>query len=388
VTAQTVETTPEPLRAIVERKPLLDALRWVQRLSIPVRPHVPILASVVISVDRGGLTISGYDYDCYASMTIPCKGGGGVAAVSARVLADMLAALPPKSDVVMRAEGSRVVLSAGNVTFRLPTYDLTQIPTSPQLNLTVDRLLLCSGAGLKSMARVTCAVGRDQSLPVLTAVGIQQDKPSGRTAVVATDRYRMAWMDVGPVAAGWPQETDTVLVPARIFEQVASGFKDLPQVSVDYDHEHGLVRFDTPAASVIVRPIDGTFPKWRGLIPESFAVVFEVDRQELDTAVTQASVAAARNSPMWLNVTQDTVTIATGEAEHEDEPSGTVTIPGQCLEGGMADIGFTPAYLRAGLRALEGDRVQLSLQKLRPGVMRSTDDPAFTYLVMPVRRTE
>jgi DNA polymerase III subunit beta len=49
-------------------------------------------------------------------------------------------------------------------------------------------------------------------------------------------------------------------------------------------------------------------------------------------------------------------------------------------------VAFNPEFLIDGVEAITGDEVQLeTLDALKPATVRSTENPNFLYLLMPVR---
>ena len=80
----------------VERDVLADAVTWVAR-GLPARPPVPVLAGVLIEADEeGSLTLSAFDYEVSARITVPADvAEGGTALVLGRLLAGPDGAVRP-----------------------------------------------------------------------------------------------------------------------------------------------------------------------------------------------------------------------------------------------------------------------------------------------------
>ena len=81
----------------VERDVLAEAVTWVAR-GLPTRPPVPVLAGVLLVADaEGTMTLSAFDYEVSASITIPADvDEPGTVLVLGRLLADISRNLPAR----------------------------------------------------------------------------------------------------------------------------------------------------------------------------------------------------------------------------------------------------------------------------------------------------
>src|SRR5215217_1381509 len=200
----------------VERDVLAEAVTWVAR-GLPARPPVPVLAGVLVDANpEGTLTLSAFDYEVSARVTVAADvSDGGTVLVSGRLLADISRNLPNKPvDVI--AEGPKVAVTCGSSRFSLLTMPVDDYPTLPQMpqasgSVSGDVFTLAVG-------QVTVAAGRDDTLPILTGVRLEID--GSRITMLATDRYRLAmrtldWSPEGADAAA------VALVPARTLADTA-----------------------------------------------------------------------------------------------------------------------------------------------------------------------
>ncbi len=143
---------------------------------------------------------------------------------------------------------------------------------------------------------------------------------------------------------------------------------------------------------IATRLIDGVFPNYRQLLPDSYEHRFELDKDDFLGVARRVGLLAQKNAPLRLKfapaddegpsrlvvraVTQDV-----GQAEEQLE----IDYAGEAFE-----IGFNHAYLIDGVEAVDGDRIRLELTSpLRPGLVSGVgaEDEAheFVYLIMPIR---
>jgi DNA polymerase-3 subunit beta len=129
------------------------------------------------------------------------------------------------------------------------------------------------------------------------------------------------------------------------------------------------------------RRIDGQFPNYKQLLPESFEVEVSTPRMPLLEVIRRAGVMAQRNAPLRLRFAEGELSVSAQTQDvGEARESLQIEYAGEPLE-----IGFNPDFLRDGLEAVSGDTVQLRLiNPLRPGLLSSPDE-SFWYLIMPIR---
>ena len=176
----------------VEREVLAEAVTWVAR-GLPARPPVPVLAGILIEAnDEGTVTLSAFDYEVSARLTIPAEvSESGTVLVLGRLLADISRNLPNKP-VDVEVQGSKVQVVCGSSRFSLlqmPSDDYPTLPTSPEPSGSIDGHLFT-----QAVSQVSVAADRGDTLPILTGVRVEIE--GDKMTLLATDRYRLAMREL------------------------------------------------------------------------------------------------------------------------------------------------------------------------------------------------
>lgn len=374
----------------VERDVLAEAVAWTAR-SIPTRPGtLPQLSGVLITTGTDGLTMSGFDYETSARVTIPADvADAGQVLVSGRLLADISRALPNKP-VDVSLDGAKLAVTCGSSRFSLqtmPVEDYPALPEMPEVVGTVDNEVFAS-----AVSQAVTAAGRDDMLPVLTGVKIEIEGPT--LSLLATDRFRLSLRELQ-----WhPAQSDltaSALVPARVLADVAKSTSSGGELSIALGKQgagDGLIGFESSAAGgrrrTTTRLIEGAFPNVRQLFPNTSDITALVEVAALIDSARRVALVAGRNTPIRLAFTDGMVTLEAGngeEAQASESLEATVT-------GGDITIGFNPTYLLDGLGAITGSHVQIAMtQPARPAALASMSaadaapETDFRYLLMPLR---
>jgi DNA polymerase-3 subunit beta len=169
------------------------------------------------------------------------------------------------------------------------------------------------------------------------------------------------------------------IIPARALQELtrlAAGADDV-QLGVHENH----VIFAAGDVWLTSRRIDGQFPNYKQLLPESFEIEIATPRIALLEVVRRAGLMAQRNAPLRLRFADGELTVS---AQTQDVGEATESLPIE-YAGEELEIGFNPDFLRDGLEAVASDVVQLKLiNRLRPGLIDAPDE-SFWYLIMPIR---
>lgn len=369
----------------VERDVLAEAVAWAAR-SLPARPPVPVLAGLLLKAEEGKLSLSGFDYEVSARVSVEADvEEDGTVLVSGRLLADICRALPNRP-VEISTDGVRATVLCGSSRFTLHTLPVEEYPALPQMPTatgTVPGEVFASAA-----AQVAIAAGRDDTLPVLTGVRIEIE--GDRVTLASTDRYRFAvreflWKPENPDASA------VALVPAKTLLDTAKSLTSGDTVTLALSGSgagEGLIGFEGAGRLTTTRLLEGDLPKYRTLFPTEFNSIAVIETAPFVEAVKRVALVAERNTPVRLSFEQGVLIL---EAGSSDDAQAVERVDAK-LEGDDISIAFNPTFLLDGLSAIDSPAAQLSfttstkpaLLSGRPAVDAEADE-AYKYLIMPVR---
>jgi DNA polymerase III subunit beta len=341
---------------------------------VSTRTTVQILSGIRLEADTGTLTLSATDMELSLKTSLEAQvDGSGATVVPGRLLAELSRLLPEGEVELAVAEDGVLRVTCGTASYSLHTYAAEDFPRLPEIEsaslFSIDR-----EAFLDTVGRVSRAASRDESRPVLTGILVRFEE--GKLVMAATDSYRLAVKET-PVTAGVAELE--ALVPARALAEVQRLAASAEQL--DLGVLENQVVFDLGGTTLTTRRIDGQFPNYRALLPETFETEVSMPRDEFLEVVRRTAVMAQRNSPLRLCFGEGELTIT---ARTPDIGEATESMPAP-YTGEPLEIGFNAEFLRDGVESIEGDDVRLKLiSPLRPAVLQGGDDD-FTYLIMPIR---
>jgi DNA polymerase-3 subunit beta len=364
-----------------ERSALLSELQLVTRAA-STRSAIPALGGVHLTAEDGGLRLAATDTEmALTSGTSASVDQPGSLLLPARLLLDVVRVADGDTVTVEAgSDGSSVSITSDRASFTvrtLPTQDFPRLPAlDPEQTATLDASVISA-----TVERVAKAASRDETRPVLTGILVSIEGQTLR--MVATDSYRLSVKET-PVT-GLEDDTFTANVPARALQELSRIIGDTKAESVSMSTRENQIVFGAGDVTLSSRLIDGQFPNYRQLLPESYEHEVMVGRTEFLSVVRRVSLMAQRNAPLRLRFDQGTVTLS---AQTPDVGEASESLPVN-YQGEELEIGFNPQFLQDGLESVSTEEVRLRLiSSLRPGLIEEAgteESDGFLYLIMPVR---
>jgi DNA polymerase-3 subunit beta len=327
-----------------------------------------------LEVTGDQLHLAGTDLDVTIQVQIQVAAAeAGVCVIPARLATDIVRGLDPGS-VSFEVDDNEARIAAGPTHYAVRVLPPEEFLRLPQPN--GDAVTLAANDFADALRQVVPAASRDEARPILT--GVLMAAEAGGLRLVATDSYRLSVRDLPGTSV--LQEGQTVLVPSRALAELNRVVAGADQVTLRLASDEAS--FEVGTTRLTTRLIEGDFPNYRQLIPQSNPNRLIVGREPFLNAIRRVKLLAKDATPVRLTLRPDglelvAVTQDVGQAREDLEAK---------YEGTEMVVAFNPEFLIDGVEAITGDEVQLeTLDALKPATVRSTENPNFLYLLMPVR---
>lgn len=357
---------------------LLTQLQTATRVASS-RTSVQALSGVMISAEGNSAVLLATDMEM--GLRVPLAAEvlqTGSAVLPARLVLEVVRSLPADTVTLeLRAQEQDVEVISGSARFHLRTLRAEDFPTLPG-PAPDTRMTLPTNAFVDTALQVARSASKDETRPVLTGVLISAGGQD--LTMVATDSYRLS---VKHATLGSPLEgAIEANVPARALQELARIAQSVEESELAVSLGQNQVVFEIGDIVLSSRLIDGQFPNYRQLLPESVEHELRLSSGEIADVVRRISLLAQKNTPLRLGFAEGELTVS-AQTPDVGEASETLPVP---FSGEPLDIGFNPEFLRDGLESVESDELVLKLiSPLRPGLIESPDGGEFVYLIMPIR---
>jgi DNA polymerase-3 subunit beta len=339
------------------------------------RGTLPILANVLIKTSNNRLSISATNLDIAITHYIGAKvSEEGSITVPARLMQDFVSSLP---DGVIELDLQETKLHVTTDQYNSVVNGIVadDFPVMPAI--TTGKSWELDGATFKrGLQQVVFTASNDETRPVLTGVLLQTI--NSKLYMASTDSYRLAEKKLSN------NKSDVqLLIPA-------SAMHDLLRVLGDGDdkikvtHDEQQVLFQVGDVELVTRLVDGKYPDYRKLIPESFQTEARLKRADF-VNVTKVSSLFARESAGSVTIEVDKKTNQLSIRSVASQlGENTATVPAKISNDGS--ITLNSRYLLDALGALSGDEVVFSFNgKLEPTQLSDPSGDDYKHIIMPLK---
>lgn len=353
--------------------------------------NLPVLGNVLLKTENGNLRLSTTNLELAVSCVIRGKvQAEGEYSVPAKLLLDYVSLLPTgKIELELKEEGLEV--RSNDQETIIKGLAASEFPLLPKLTKNTN-FQLGAEELKRALNQVTFASSSSESRPELTGVACFFNQEGNESVVIfaATDSYRLAEKKLG--IKGQAGSLYKAIVPARSMLEIAritSSYKDdisgPGDVSWGFSDNQLVISYGN--VELVTRLIEGSFPPYNEIIPQSFKSEVILPRVELSKAVRAASLFSRQglfDIHIDLDPDQGTCTVASA-----DQGTGkTKTIIKCDVQGIKNNVTLNFRYLNDGLSSIQTDTIKLAMIDEGSPVLILPEpmEEKYRYLVMPIRQ--
>ena len=365
---------------------LLKALSHIHGI-VEVRHTLPILSNIIITANDNHLSLSSTNLDIFCSDNLEAQvSQNGSTSVSASTFYEIVKRLPSGSEVQasLSDEDSTLIIKCGRSKFNLTTISPDNFPKISHDDLNLQFVL--SAAELKRMIDKTkFAISNEETRYYLNGVFLHQTQKNSIDILraVATDGHRLAQYDI-PLPQG-AKDMNGIIIPKKMIQELRRVLDDATG-AINIELNENKIKFSFNSMEIISKVIDGTFPDYTKVIPQSNDKVISTNNDELKKAIDRVSAVA---------INEDTKSKAIKLIIESNKISLSVdsTSRGSAIEEidldyskEKVEIGFNSRYLIDICNEIDGDKINLKfLDSTSPAIILDETDENLFFVLMPMR---
>jgi DNA polymerase-3 subunit beta len=374
------------MKVSVKQQQLAHCVSMVSRAVSP-RSTLPVLSNILVKTDNGRLRLSATNLELGITCWMGAKiEGEGAITVPARTFTDLVGNLP-SDQVVLTLDNSTQTLNVrcGTSETNIKGIDAEEFPPIPEPN--IEEGVPLNVTNFKEMVQqVAFAASIDEARPVLTGVLLKLD--GDHITMAATDGFRISIReDDIPNAVSQPVEA---IIPARALVELARiiGGGDNTLV-MTFPPDRGQVIFHMDDLELASQLIEGNFPDYRAIVPQSFKTHTLLSTAGLLKACKQSEIIAREGTNVArLNIIPETDDASPGTLEisaQSEQTGNSEVLVDASVEGVPLLVAFNVRFLREVLEVVKADNIWLETNAANtPGLIRPQGDDHFKHIIMPM----
>jgi DNA polymerase-3 subunit beta len=350
---------------------------------------LPILENILLETEQGMLKVSATNLEIGVVFKIGAKvEKEGKITVPAKIISNFSVNLPASETVFLETKNSVLEVKSGGYEAQIKGLGAQEFPIIPESEN--DFLFTILGTFLKNaIAKLLLCTATDSTRPELTGINISFFDKEIRLA--ATDSFRLAEFVVNIEKTKnyevFISRVKSVIVPAQTLAEVARITDEEEKVKITIAENQ--IFFQSGAAKIVSRLINGKYPEYKHIIPQKFVTQAMIVKEDLARAVKIASFfASSKTGEIIFEVKEKKVIVKSQSVEageNKSELRAEVSGPDQTIV-------FNSRYILDGINSVNTNSLDLFINNnASPAVIRMVDEKTikpeerFTYVVMPIK---
>lgn len=208
--------------------------------------------------------------------------------------------------------------------------------------------------------------------------GVYLENLDGNLVMVATDGRRLSYISLTP--DGSIPEFSGVIVPPKVLNLIRKLASGEGFVQLAVAEKHVFIQFDNQRVSSAL--IEGQFPNYRRVIPESQEYRLLVKRDELSEALKRVSLLVEKSRRIYLTVAADSLTL-----KSEESDIGAASEEISCgYDGPETTLALNFTYLMDPLRVIDSEDITLNFTESNKAITINPEPEGdYFHIVMPMQ---
>lgn len=354
--------------------------------AVATRSTLPITQNILLSAEESRLKLAATNLEMATTSWVSAKvEEEGTITIPARLLIDFVNSLPDELvEISLPSSSHALKLGSGRSQAHINGLDANDFPPIPQVS---DGITAKIGADAlrEAITQVVFGAATEESRPTLT--GINADFDGDKLVLAAADGFRLA---VHTATLSSPvDEKVTVIIPARSLGEVNRLLSDQEEpVEITINRQKSQVLFHLKDADLVSQIIQGSFPDYTQVIPQSYTTRSVLDISQFLKATKMSSIFARDASGIIRLVATPGAELSPGKlsiSAQAEEIGGNETEVDAMVDGDPAKIAFNVKYLSDVLSVLRQSQVALeTTTPSSPGVIRPIGVDNYVHVIMPM----
>ena len=368
---------------------LQENLNWglgIVGRAVPTRTTLPITNNILLETDQSRLKLVATNLEMAISCWIGAKvEEEGTITVPAKLLMEFISSLPKdKVDVAMAPKTKTLSVRCARYEARISGMDAKDFPPIPTVEQGIGTSIDVE-ALRQAITQVVFAAASEESRPVLT--GVDAKFEGSNLTLAAADGFRLAVYKLG-LSKPLSQKIE-VIIPSRTLAELNRLMTDQEEpVEVTVNPNKSQILFKLKNIELVSQLIQGTFPQYEQLIPQSTGTKATVDVAEFLRATKTAAIFARDGTGIVRliiapggELTPGKMTVS-ARSEEIGEDVGEIDA---IVQGNEAKIAFNGKYLTDVLNVIKEAQVALeTTSPSSPGVIKPVGVDNYVHVVMPM----
>lgn len=351
--------------------------------------NLPILNNILIEAKNGNIKLIATNLEIGIVSVVRGKiDEDGSFTVDSKIFADFISLLPNKK-VDLKQKENNLFIEADNYKTKIIGLSAEEFPLIPSVEK--NSFYTANAEEFKAaVGQVIFSASTSETRIELT--GVLFDFSENKLTLAATDSYRLAEKKIN-IKTNNDQKDKKIIVPAKTLQEVIRILSNIKEEnSIEGGSEvkifvsENQIMFSVGSVELVSRLIEGQYPDYKQIIPQTSKTKVIINKNELVRAVKVTSLFSKMGiNSINLDFPKDKnkiiVSSTLGQAgENITELDGVVS-------GEDNSVVINYRYLLDGLNNFNGENIKIEIiDSNTPCVISEEKDDGHFYVIMPIKQ--
>ena len=370
------------MKFVANRDDLLNGIRIVERATV-VKGLQPVLANVLIeTVGSNQIKLTATDFDLSITTLINATiEAEGKFTLPAKKLGEIISRL---NDELIKVElnGSTVTITSKKSKFDIIGISANEFPQVEENISENDCMEIETEPFTKAIKQVVSAAAGYETNNLLSGVVCQVNK--NILEMAATDGNRLARVrEVVKNSSNDEENPFEMLISSKVLSELSKISLLVDSETIKICKEAKKIVIELDKTKIITRLMQGQFPKYNQLIPQSFAKEALIDKSDLISALERVAVMVNEKNSIVKFEFGDNALKLSGDSPDAGNSQDIIDIE---YTGEPLVIAFNYKFILEFLKIAESEEIKIQLSTpLSATIFTPNSDEDYLYLVMPVQ---
>lgn len=360
---------------------------------------LPILNNILFEVEKGVLKLSATNLEIGVQVKIGAKvEEEGKITIPARLISNFSSNLPQGENVNLELIYQNLKIKSGKTQVSIKGLPASDFPLIPQKNS--EYLLEISNKTLKNIIScIITSVSHNETRLELSGVNMVFDRKN--IFFASTDSFRLSEyilnLEEGNILnkedySVFVEKRGNIIIPANTLIELNRIISNELEEKTKIAIEEGQIFFEIDGTRIVSRLINGKYPEYKNIMPESYKTCIIGDKTVFQNALKVASIfLTSQSNETTLKIDSNTKKITISSQSVETGNNSTEL--NFEVQGESQEIVFNLKYLLDGINTIQTQKIAISANSdASPVAIQAildedgkTIQKEYTYIVMPIK---
>lgn len=348
---------------------------------IMTRNAISILSNVLLETDGDTLIIKATDLKVSFETRIPViTEKSGSTTIFCDKLLNILRTLPPGDVLFIQDENDQLFIKSGeNIIFTLNSISSDKFPEFAVF----DKSLFFSIPQkhfIEMVSHTVFAISEDETRYFMN--GVLLERNDEKLVMVATDGRRLSYISKSPEAGNEFLDFKAITIPPKILTLVKKMASGEGHLKLGIADKMLFIHFDNQKMTSTL--IDGEFPNYSRVIPESHEYEIHVNRIEFLDAIKRVSILSEQISKkIYISIHNNGINL---KSEKGEIGIAEENLPCR-FDGPDSTFRMNYLYLTEPMKIIQTDEVILKFTNTKKAFsLVSSPEETFFHILMPMQK--